>query len=73
MSECVVQCPGVLRNVQSQGWPLWNNLKVKYLPCNNWLNNQPSADFSGTERKEKEEKEEKEHGETIKGPPPGVA
>ncbi len=33
------------------------------------LSNQPSADFSGTERK----KEEKEHGETIKGPPPGGA
>ncbi len=38
-----------------------------------YTNNQPSADFSGTERKEKEEKEEKEHGETIKGPPPGGA
>ncbi len=36
--------------------------------------NQPSADFSGTERKkEKEEIEEKEHGETIKGPPQGGA
>ncbi len=33
------------------------------------VSNQPSADFSGTERK----KEEKEHGETIKGPPPGGA
>ncbi len=73
MSECVAQCPGVLHNVQGQGWPLWNNVKVKYLPGNNWLSNQPSADFSGTERKEKEEQEENEHGETIKGPPPGGA
>ena len=32
---------------------------------------QPSADFSGAERKK--EKEEKEHSETIKGPPPGGA
>ena len=57
MSECVAQCPGVLRNVQGQGWPLWNNVKVKYLPGNNWLRNQPSAESYGTERK----KEEKEH------------
>ncbi len=35
------------------------------------LGMQPSADFSGIERKK--EKEEKEHGETIKGPPPGGA
>ncbi len=32
------------------------------------LRQQPSADFSGTERER-----EKEHGETIKGPPPGGA
>ena len=44
-------------------------------PQNNWLGNQPSADFSGTERKKEEieEIEEKEHDETKKGPPPGGA
>ncbi len=34
------------------------------------LSQEPSADFSGTER---EREKEKEHGEAIKGPPPGGA
>ena len=34
------------------------------------LSQEPSADFSGTER---QREKEKEHGETIKGPPQGGA
>ncbi len=43
------------------------NVHVKWLPGNSQLSQEPSADFSGTERKREKEKE-KEHGETIKGP-----